>query len=68
MHPGGSNELHASGGLLGEVYRLIEEALQGAKPGPDYVSQAGAHPRMVVIGAGEVVLGIVRRLEGPLGE
>ena len=60
--------LHASGGLLGEVYRLIEEELQGVKPGPDCVSQAGAHPRMGVVGAGEVTLGIVRRLEGPLGE
>ena len=38
------------------------------KPGPDCVSQAGAHPRMGVVGAGEVTLGIVRRLEGPLGE
>ena len=66
MRPG--SKLHASGGLLGEVYRLIEGELQGVEPGPDCISQAGAHPRMGVVGAGEVTLGIVRRLEGPLGE
>ena len=67
MRPGCSSKLHANGGLLGEVIRLIEGELQRVEPGPDCISQAGAHPRMGVVGAGEDILGIVRRLEGPLG-
>ena len=68
MRPGCSSKLHANGGLLGEVIRLIEGELQRVEPGPDCISQAGAHPRMGVVGAGEDILGIVRRLEEPLGE
>ena len=59
---------HAGGELLGGFIRLIEELQGDREPWPVSIGQAEVHPRMGVVGAGEGILGIVRRLEGPLGD